>query len=142
MNNSGLRPVLLVLTLLVAASLGRAQSAGAPSLPNERAVSASAVMVVRSSVQPSLSGAAFSGWCAYSIQGTGKLVSCNMAKIKPSSRVFASISEYYPAPANRFIGGARMTIHNLSPRNGGFEAWIDVEWASPLKVRLDVLVDP
>jgi hypothetical protein len=35
-----------------------------------------------------------------------------------------------------------MTVHNIVPFNGGVTVWTDVEWGSPLNVRLDLLIDP
>ena len=43
---------------------------------------------------------------------------------------------------DHFIGSARMAVYNIAPYNGGFRAWVDISWGSPLNVRFDVLVDP
>jgi len=63
--------------------------------------------------------------------------------INANSRVVVSISEYGTSPnTTSFIGGARMNVYNVAPFNGGFFAWVEVSWGSPLNVRFDVFVEP
>ena len=45
-------------------------------------------------------------------------------------------------PQERFIGAARMAVYNIAPYDGGFRAWVDISWNSPLNIRFDVLIDP
>jgi hypothetical protein len=67
----------------------------------------------------------------------------NHGSINANSRVFVSISEYFTdAAINRFIHSAPMRVNNVAPFNGGFFAWVEVGWDSPLTIRFDVLVDP
>jgi hypothetical protein len=35
-----------------------------------------------------------------------------------------------------------MTVHNVRPYAGGFNAWVDVEWPYPINVRVDYFVEP
>jgi hypothetical protein len=97
-----------------------------------------------SGAHPQLSGASFSGYCIYNYAGSNVVVRCWDWRINSNSRVFATLSEYnYLGPeSGRFIGAAGMTVHNIVPFNGGVDVWTDVEWGSPLNVRMDVLVDP
>jgi len=67
---------------------------------------------------------------------------CDHGSINPNSRVFVTASEYSTDPTNRFIGQAQIVISNVAPFNGGFLAWVNVAWGSPINVRFDVLVDP
>jgi len=30
----------------------------------------------------------------------------------------------------------------IAPFNGGFFAWVEINWSSPLNVRFDIFVDP
>jgi hypothetical protein len=67
----------------------------------------------------------------------------NHPSITANSRVFVSVSEFQSdARINRFIASARMDVHNVAPFNGGFFAWVEIGWNSPLNARFDVLVDP
>ena len=43
----------------------------------------------------------------------------------------------------RFVGAAPITIRNIAPQDGFVDFWIDVEWADPLDVAVDIVVlDP
>jgi len=75
--------------------------------------------------------------------GVVRALQFNHPSINANSRVFVSISEFNSdARINRFIGAARMDVHNVAPFNGGFFAWVEVSWNNPLNARFDVLVDP
>jgi hypothetical protein len=66
----------------------------------------------------------------------------NNGSVNANSRVFVSLSEYSINPTNRGIGSARMNVYNIAPFNGGFFAWVEVDWPGPLNIRFDVFVDP
>ena len=84
----------------------------------------------------------FSTYFTWRGSGSVKL-NCGNGNIRSNSRVFVAISEYNTEPTvNRFIGAASMSVFNVSPYNGGVVVWINVNWGSPLNIRLDVLVDP
>ena len=36
------------------------------------------------------------------------------------------------ADAGKFIGAARYTLHNVAPRAGGVDIWINIEWSCRL----------
>ena len=80
----------------------------------------------------------------YTFRGNGIFPALRFdhGSINPNSRVFVTASEYSTDPTNRFIGQAQIVISNVAPFNGGFLAWVNVAWGSPINVRFDVLVDP
>lgn len=80
----------------------------------------------------------------YTWRGHGDaIIRCGHNAINANSRVLVALSEFdSDAAQNRFIGDARMTVHNVAPYNGGVLAWIEVSFDTSLNVRLDVLVDP
>jgi hypothetical protein len=89
-----------------------------------------------------VSSALAAAYCLYNFNGTGVLLRCNWSKITANSHVVLAISEYGTGgPTDRFIGAAPMTIHNIAPFAGGVTAEVDINWGSPLNIRLDVLTD-
>ncbi len=62
--------------------------------------------------------------------------------VQPGSRVFVSIGEGVPggAPAGKFIGAARYTVHNIAPRWNGVDVWVNIEWSSDISLYVDYLV--
>jgi hypothetical protein len=89
-----------------------------------------------------LSTAAFTTYYTWTANGVHPSVNFANANVKANSRVLLNISEYGATPQDRFIGAACMAVYNIAPYNGGFRAWVDISWGSPLKVRFDVFVDP
>ncbi|GGV10094.1 hypothetical protein AB0I84_50565 [Streptomyces spectabilis] len=55
------------------------------------------------------------------------------------STIVASITEV-DANGDSFVGSARMTVHNVAPRDGQYVIWVNIEWPDPLRYRLNVLV--
>ncbi len=66
----------------------------------------------------------------------------NLSGVTPRSRVFVAIGEGAAGgpDGGKFIGGARYTVHNVAPRNGGVDIWINIEWSSDLRIYADYLV--
>lgn len=89
-----------------------------------------------------LSPAAFTTYYTWTANGVIPKVPFSNPNIKANSRVFVNISEYSTDAQHRFIGAARMAVYNIAPYDGGFLAWVDISWGSPLHVRFDVFVDP
>ena len=89
-----------------------------------------------------LSAAAFTTYYTWTANGVHPSVNFANANVKANSRVLLNISEFGANAQDRFIGAARMAVYNIAPYNGGFRAWVDISWGSPLKVRFDVFVDP
>ena len=89
-----------------------------------------------------LSAGAFTTFYTWRANGINPSVNFGNANVKANSRVLLNISEYSANPQDRFIGAARMAVYNIAPYNGGFRAWVDISWNSPLNIRFDVFVDP
>ena len=89
-----------------------------------------------------LSSAAYTTYFTWRANGVHSAVRFNDARVKAGSRVLMNISEYSTDALHRFIGSARMAVYNIAPFNGGFYAWVDISWNSPLDIRFDVFVDP
>ena len=89
-----------------------------------------------------LSGASFTTYYIWRANGVQANVNFSQASVRANSRVFMNISEYGANPQERFIGAARMAVYNIAPYDGGFRAWVDISWNSPLNIRFDVLIDP
>ncbi len=80
---------------------------------------------------------------AYDVQqkGHGKLtLTFTRPKIHPLSKVFASISEFNLSNRESFIGAARMTVHNVSAREGSVLVWVEIEWPNDLIFTVNLLV--
>jgi hypothetical protein len=63
----------------------------------------------------------------------------NWDAVTQNSRVLVSATEW-DENGNGFLGSARYTIHNVSPFDGGVGVWVEIEWDSDIRVRLDYLV--
>jgi hypothetical protein len=63
----------------------------------------------------------------------------NWGAVSPSSRVLVSIGEGAPG-GGKFIGNARYTVHNVAPRAGGVDVWVNIEWSTPIRLYVDYLV--
>jgi hypothetical protein len=91
----------------------------------------------------SLGSGSFTSFYTWRGNGVVKSLRFDNPAINANSKVFVSISEFNSdAQINRFIGDARMAVYNVAPFNGGFSAWVEVSWDSPINVRFDVLIDP
>ena len=62
--------------------------------------------------------------------------------VNPRSRVFVAIGEGAAGGPNggKFIGAAKYTLHNVAPRNGGVDIWVDIDWSSDIRLYVDYLV--
>ena len=94
------------------------------------------------SPEPELSGTGFTyrhNWGPRRGQWTLRL---NWGAVNPRSRVLVSIAEGAAGgPDNgKFIGAARYTLHNVAPRAGGVDIWINIEWSSDILLYVDYLV--
>lgn len=91
----------------------------------------------------SLGAGSFTTYYTWRGNGVVQALRFNHGSINANSRVFVSISEYgTDAATTRFIGSASMQVLNVAPFNGGFLAWVVVDWSTLLNIRFDVLVDP
>lgn len=91
---------------------------------------------------PALTGTGFSyrhDWGPRRGQWTLRL---NWGSVNPRSRVLVAISEGMAGgPDNgKFIGAARYTVHNVAPRAGGVDIWVNIEWSADILLYADYLV--
>lgn len=68
-----------------------------------------------------------------------RILPLNWSAVNCNSRVFVSICEFDLNQCG-FIGAARYTVHNVAARNGGIDVWINIEWDTPIRIRVDYLV--
>jgi hypothetical protein len=66
----------------------------------------------------------------------------NWSAVNRRSRVFVAIGEGAAGgpDGGKFIGGARYTLHNVAPRAGGVDIWVNIEWGSDIRIYVDYLV--
>lgn len=94
------------------------------------------------SSEPALSGSGFTyrhNWGARRGQWTLRL---NIGGANARSRVMVSIGEGAAGgpDAGKFIGAARFTLHNVAPRAGGVDVWVNVEWGADIPLYIDYLI--
>lgn len=92
--------------------------------------------------EPALSGNGFTyrhNWGPRRGQWTLRL---NIGGATARSRVMVSIGEGAGAgpDAGKFIGAARFTLHNVAPRAGGVDVWVNVEWGADIPLFIDYLI--
>ena len=62
------------------------------------------------------------------------------AIVTPQSRVFVAISEINQQTGGRFIAAARYTVHNIAPRAGAVDIWVNIEWGANIPLVADYLL--
>ena len=92
--------------------------------------------------QPALSGTGFTYRHNWGPRRGQWVLRLNMANVHPRSHVFVSIGEGVAGgpDAGMFLGAARYTVHNVVPRAGGVDIWVNVEWNSDILLYADYLV--
>ena len=65
-------------------------------------------------------------------------VKCDTAR--PTSKIFASCTEYNTATREPFVGDARITVCNIIPHSGSFEVWIQIDWRQDLPILISWMV--
>lgn len=103
---------------------------------------AASAMLGAAAPAPELSGTGFTyrhNWGARHGAWTLRL---NWGALTPRSRVLVSIGEGAAGgpDAGKFIGSARYTVHNVAPRAGGVDIWVNIEWGSDILLYVDYLV--
>lgn len=93
-------------------------------------------------VQPALQGTGFTYRHDWGMRRGEWLLRLNWDLIQPGSQVFVAIGEGVPGgpPAGKFIGAARYTLHNVAPRGGGVDIWVNIEWSADISLYVDYLV--
>lgn len=94
------------------------------------------------SSEPALSGNGFTyrhNWGARRGQWTLRL---NIGGANARSLVMVSIGEGAAGgpDAGKFVGSARFTLHNVAPRAGGVDVWVNVEWGADIPLYIDYLI--
>ena len=92
--------------------------------------------------EPELSGTGFTYRHNWGARRGQWLLRLNWAAVNPRSRVLVSIGEGVAGgtDSGKFIGGARYSLHNVAPRAGGADIWVNVEWGSNILLYVDYLV--
>lgn len=128
-----------------ALTLDRPWSADAPPSSANQAPYSEAeadAQVGEGKVEPALQGNGFTyrhNWGARRGQWVLRL---NWSEINARSQVFVAIGEGAAGgpDAGKFIGSARYTVHNVAPRAGGVDIWVNIEWSSDIALYVDYLI--
>jgi len=93
-------------------------------------------------LQPALSGTGFTYRHDWGLRRGEWVLRLNWSDVGPRSQVFVAIGEGTAggADAGKFIGAARYTLHNVAPRAGGVDIWVNIEWSSDIPLYVDYLV--
>jgi hypothetical protein len=94
------------------------------------------------SLQPELAGAGFTYRHNWGGRRGQNVLRLNWSAVNAQSRILVSIGEGTAAgpDAGKFIGSARYTVHNVAPRAGGVDIWVNIEWSSDILLYVDYLV--
>ena len=94
------------------------------------------------SLEPALSGTGFSYRHDWGLRRGQWTLRLDWGAVNPRSHVFVSIGEGAAGgPDNgKFVGAARYTLHNVAPRAGGVDIWVNIEWGSDILLYADYLV--
>lgn len=92
--------------------------------------------------QPELSGTGFTYRHNWGLRRGQLVLRLNWSVITPRSRVLVAIGEGAAGgvDAGKFIGSARYTLHNVAPRTGGVDTWVNIEWSSDIPLYVDYLI--
>jgi hypothetical protein len=94
------------------------------------------------SPESALSGTGFTYRHDWGRRRGSQTLRLNWGAANPRSRVFVSIGEGAGGGLDngKFIGSARYTVHNVAPRAGGVDVWVNIEWGSDISLYVDYLV--
>ena len=92
--------------------------------------------------EPALSGTGFTYRHDWGARRGGWKLNLSWGAVNPRSRVLVSIGEGVAGgpDAGKFIGAAKYTLHNVAPRAGGVDIWVNIEWSSNIRLYVDYLV--
>ena len=92
--------------------------------------------------EPELSGTGFTYRHNWGLRRGQLVLRLNWSAITPRSRVLVAIGEGAAGgvDAGKFIGSARYTLHNVAPRAGGVDIWVNIEWSSDIPLYVDYLI--
>lgn len=93
-------------------------------------------------LQPALNGNGFTYRHDWGARHGEWLLRLNWSEINARSQVFVAIAEgAQGGPDNgKFVGAARYTVHNVAPRAGGVDVWVNIEWPADISLYVDYLV--
>ncbi|MFC0250442.1 hypothetical protein [Massilia consociata] len=93
-------------------------------------------------LQPALQGNGFTYRHDWGARRGQVVLRLNWGDVTPRSRVFVSVAEGLSGgpETGKFIGAARYTVHNVAPRAGGVDIWVNIEWSTDLLLYADYLV--
>lgn len=93
-------------------------------------------------LEPALSGTGFTYRQDWGLRRGQWVLRLNWSAIGPLSQVFVAIGEGAAGgvDAGKFIGSARYTLHNVAPRAGGVDIWVNIEWSSDIPLYVDYLI--
>lgn len=94
------------------------------------------------SIAPALSGNGFTYRHDWGLRRGQWVLRLNWDQIGARSQVFVAIGEGAPGgpDAGKFIGSARYTLHNVAPRAGGVDIWVDIAWSADIPLYVDYLI--
>ncbi|NNG21948.1 hypothetical protein [Telluria aromaticivorans] len=91
---------------------------------------------------PALNGAGFAYRHDWGARHGQWILQIDWLAVTPRSQVFVAIGEGVAGgpDAGKFIGAARYTVHNVAPRTGGIDLWVNIEWEADIPLYVDYLV--
>ena len=92
--------------------------------------------------EPELSGTGFTYRHDWGLRRGKWVLRLNWAAVTPQSRVLVAVGEGAGGgpDSGKVIGSGRFTVHNVAPRPGGVDIWVDIEWSADLSLYADYLV--
>ncbi|MGG7606142.1 hypothetical protein [Massilia sp. BKSP1R2A-1] len=123
-------------------SLDTRQRAGSSGNAAPWAEATADVQTGSGGLQPALSGNGFTYRHDWGARRGQWLLRLNWGEVDTRSQVFVSIAEGAGGgpDSGKFIGSARYTLHNVAPRAGGVDIWVNIEWPSDISIYADYLV--
>ena len=92
--------------------------------------------------EPELSGDGFTYRHDWGLRRGQWVLRLNWAAVTRQSRVLVAVGEGASGgpDSGKVIGSGRFTVHNVAPRAGGVDIWVDIEWSADLSLYADYLV--
>ena len=113
-------------------------------ITDEQTADLSAIQPLSSAAsnEPALRGNGFTYRHNWGRKRGSQKLRLNWSSVTARSLVFVAIGEGAAGGPNsgKFIGAARYTLHNVAPRNGRIDIWVDINWRSNIPLYVDYLV--
>jgi len=92
--------------------------------------------------EPELNGDGFTYRHDWGLRRGKWVLRLNWAAVTPQSRLLVAVGEGAGGgpDAGKVVGSGRFTVHNIAPRPGGVDIWVDIEWSADLPLYADYLV--